>query len=58
MSSVVQFRRRTPRRVRIVAERQIFFRYTVLLEEVSPFVALQIFELDDARASATSFSNT
>lgn len=57
MSNVVQFRRRTPRRVRIVAERFIHFRYTVFPDEDLPFVALQTFCLDDARVSAGDFSN-
>ena len=57
MSSVVQFRRRTPRRVRIVAQRFVHVRYTVFPDEDLPFVALQTFELDDARASAASFSD-
>ena len=52
MSSVVQFRRRTPRRVRIIAERFVHFRYTVFPDEDLPFVALQTYCLDDACAAA------
>jgi hypothetical protein len=57
MSTVVRFRRGTPRRVRIVAERFIHFRYSVLPDEDLPFVALQTFCLDDARSSAADFSD-
>jgi hypothetical protein len=58
MSNIVRFRRGTPRRVRIIAERFIYFRYTVLPDEDLPFVALQTFCLDDARSSAGDFSDS
>jgi hypothetical protein len=58
MSKVVRFRRGTPRRVRIVAEKLTYYRYTVLPDEDLPFVALQTFCLDDAKATAADFSDT
>jgi len=58
MSNVVQFRRQTSRRVRIVAERFVHFRYTVFPDEDSPFVTLQTFCLDDACAAAGDLGKT